>query len=130
MRYRTWLPASLVSVALAYWVTLPPDRIVLDNSCAPRDIPAQLSEMFYGASFWQAQQTAVAEEFRQFAALSSLAERAKGERKDEESRIESKMTRLSDREGAGGSSGQEQRARMERLAWLAKCANIIAGHLP
>ena len=129
MRFSRWGPASIVGLGLAYWVTLPPERVVLNMSCEPIDIPAQLSAALYGTTFWEYQQAAVTEEFRQFAIMFSLAERAKEGRKDEESRIESKMTRLSDREGTGSSSAQEQRARTEHLTWLYKCSSVIAGHL-
>jgi hypothetical protein len=118
-------------IGVIYWATLPPDGIALDESCQPIEMRARISESLHGASFWEAQQVAVEEAIRDEIALRAANERQRDQPDNQRSSIEQKMTRLSDRDISGDEQAvaQAQRKRIERMAWLSRCRQVIKQNL-
>ncbi len=117
----------LVAAAAAYWVTLPPERLVLGQDCRPAEMQAQLSAFVYRKSFWADQQTAIDQALRAQVALRAENERQRIRSAGERSDIEQKMTRLSDREEGGDEQAAmlAQREQIARIAWLTRCRQVI-----
>jgi hypothetical protein len=131
-------PAGLATVVgivlLCLWLTMPPHRVALDESCQPADILAELAAAVHPDAFWQAQATATADALEQLAALPAATERANEAQRGSMSSIESRMSRLSSNETGSASEQQqaearEQRSRLERMGWLIRCQSAIARRL-
>ena len=121
--------AIVVAVAvLGYWLTLPPDRYVLDASCSPAGLTSALSARLYGADFWRRQQTAVGDEIKTLQELENQA-RSGSERGVTVTHMEQQMRRLSDKEMADPAAGNEQTWRNQILR-LGHCEEMVASHLP
>lgn len=128
--FRPTLSLSAV-LAIVYWLTLPPNSLVLDESCQVPEIRLQLSEILYGKSFWEAQKAALAEAVRVEFSLRAASERGHDSDESERSSIEQKMTRLSDRDQGGDQQAAAliQRKRIARLGWLNRCQQVIEQNL-
>ena len=125
--HRPLIAIVVAGALLWFWLTLPPSRLVLDESCAPQDIPSILSAWIYGGEFWTKQQAAVSDEL---AALQEIRDQAKGGigRPSDITPIERRMRRLTEQQMAELAAGQEEAWRNEVL-WLGRCDASVKAHL-
>ncbi len=132
MMSRNALAIIILAVAVLYWLSLPPDRVAFDEACAPVDLQARLSAAVYGPRFWQAQQAAAAAMIGQLAALPAATEHANEETRASMNATEQRMTRLSMQDGSDDERqlAAEQRARLEKMAWLQQCHDAMAARVP
>lgn len=56
------IKAFLVCLALAARLTWPPDFVVLDRDCDPKDLVYEASAMIHGRRFWREQRDALTKE--------------------------------------------------------------------
>jgi hypothetical protein len=124
----------VVGAAVFYWLTLPPSRLTLNNACEPAEIMARTSAALHGASFWRAQDAALADALQLLAARPAADDRARETQKGSMSAIESRMTRLSSNEAETPAlqeqtEAREQRERLEQMGWLSRCRDDIARRL-
>ena len=127
--------ASLLAAGLGLlvWGVLPPTSLVVDKSCEVAGFQASVSELIFGDRFWEAQIHAAVEARQWQERLPAMLEKAK--RESDVDGIESKMTRLSNREQSADPStlekiqAEEQRQRMEEMAWLSSCEAIFRTRL-
>lgn len=126
-----WIIGLVALAATAYWLTLPPDGLVLDESCAPGDPQAAVSALLHPQSFWMAQKAAVEDTMRAEFSLQASKEKRRDQSAESHSSIEQRMTRLSNRDVSGDEQAvaQAQREQMARLAKLARCQSVINQNL-
>lgn len=119
-----WLVFSIVAAILAwFWLTLPPDRVALDEACVPAGMRFKSSALTWGDKFWRHQKNAISAEIGM---LQDLREAAKQGtlRPADETPIEQRMRHLTDRDLARLAAGQEAAWR-ERILWLGRCEQTV-----
>lgn len=119
----------VIAAALALtliWMTLPPDQLALNESCAPDGFFSRLSSWTWSGKFWRNQRIAVAREIHM---LQTLRDQASGAGKVfGVSPIEQRMRRLTDQELADLAASNEDAWRA-RIMWLGRCDQAVAAHL-
>ncbi|MGE5504375.1 MAG: hypothetical protein ACM31L_08115 [Actinomycetota bacterium] len=118
-------------LAAGWWVSLPPDTLVLDSTCEPDNGPPRLSAAVWGSRFWAAQLAALTDERDRLLSQPGRRERIKQEM-EKETAAEQRMERLSrdDERGLDPAERErraqrEQRHRLERLSWLINCEPVV-----
>ena len=124
----THLILALLGLFLIYWASKPSALIAYDKSCNLVDLQPRFSELIYGDTFWELQ-LALTDE-----SLSWLqrapANDMHGVDNEDRNFFEERMSRLSDRQQAGGQSAdeahlREEKQRYEQIAWLSSCDAVI-----
>jgi hypothetical protein len=114
-------------LALLVWSVYPPSSLVVDKSCNVVGFRPSVSEALFGRTFWNAQLDAAIEARQWQERLPAMLAKAKRDSEWSVSPIESRMTHLSDPTATEGSEArekaeaEEQRQRLEAIAWLSSC---------
>jgi hypothetical protein len=115
----------------AWWVTLPPDDLAIDEACQPGNGPPRLSAALWGEAFWQAQYAALVDERDRLLSQPGRRERIKQEM-EKENAAEQRIERLSQAEERGLDTAErerraqrEQRHRLEKISWLMACEPVV-----
>ena len=126
-----WTIGLISALGALYWLTMPPDDLVLDGSCQLSELPDRLSESLYGKTFWKGQQAALAEALRSELDLRARNEQRQDQPDEGRSRIDRQMSRLSERDISGDqqAAAQAQREQIARMAWLSRCQQVIEQNL-
>jgi hypothetical protein len=129
VRRRALAAAAIIAASLlvAYWLTLPPDRVVLNESCDPVDVPAALSSWIYDGRFWQSQETALDAEIEALQDLRNIAKDGNG-RPIDMTPIEARMRRLSDKERAALVAGEDE-AWSREILFFGRCESAVRARL-
>lgn len=126
-----WIIGVISALLAVYGLTLPPDYIILDDSCALTDLQGRMSAAIYGDRFWKAQQDAVARAFRDELDLRAGAEKRRDQMNEQFSGIDRQMNRLSNQDVTGDADAalKAQKAEIGRMAWLSRCQQVIGQKL-
>lgn len=132
---RLWIAviaAGACGVAAAFWMTLPPHALALDETCHAASPFAQVSAAIYPRAFWTAQRAAVEAEVQRV-----QLEKIEWDHEPNGNQpgpqvdmtpIEKKMSRLSDK-AAEEEAARRGRELQTHIDWLARCDEAIVDRL-
>jgi hypothetical protein len=130
-RLLRYVPILVPIVGLFYWLTLPAKTLSIDRNCKPESLADRMTEALHPRAFWRAQLAALRDD-RQIQerqqATSDYDAATNANTNKIVTPIERKMDRLSER-AAVEEAETQQKARLDRIEWLAACEAEIAGRL-